>query len=1070
MKGNTAYKKVLVIGSGPIIIGQGAEFDYSGTQACQVLKQEGIEVVLVNSNPATIMTDKTIADKVYMEPLTVDFLEKVIVKENPDAMLAGMGGQTALNLTMELWDAGVLDKYNVKVIGTSLESIREAEDRDLFKIAMESIDQPVIDSQVASSVDEARAIANEIGLPVVVRPAFTLGGTGGGIAETMEELEEISSRGIQFSIADQVLIEKSIKGWKEIEYEMMRDANGTAIAVCNMENIDPVGIHTGDSIVIAPSQTLNDHEYQMLRTASINIVDKLRIEGGCNVQLALHPECQEYFIIEVNPRVSRSSSLASKATGYPIAKVATKIALGYSLDEIENDITGKTKACFEPTLDYCVVKIPKWPFDKFKDAKKLLGTMMMATGEVMAIGNNFESALLKALRSLETAQENLYYAPAKAMTLDELLFKIKKSDDERIFYLAELMRREVGLPKIKAETGIDFFFLKKIAGIVKLEEEIRGRMLEYLEPSLIMHLKKKGFSDKGMAKLMQGTSAMDVYKYRKEKGIEVSYKMVDTCGGEFDAQSPYYYSTYADFDEVEVTDKKKVLVVGSGPIRIGQGVEFDYCSVHGVLALREEGIEGIIINNNPETVSTDFDISDKLYFEPITEEDVQNIIDKENPYGVILQFGGQTAVKLAEYLSERGVKILGTSFDSVDLTEDRDRFIERMSELKLPYPKGVGVVSVEEGVKQAEALGYPLIVRPSYVIGGLGMQVVHDETGLRKYLENSIVPNQKNPVLIDQYMAGIEVEVDAISDGEHILIPGIMEHLEQAGVHSGDSISIYPSVNLKESHKALLLEYTQQIAKGFKLVGLLNIQYVLYNDDIYVLEVNPRASRTVPFISKVTDIPMIDLATKVMLGADLPSLGYGVDLAPEKDYYAVKHPVFSMEKILDTEIALGPEMKSTGEILSMEKTLDKALFKGFISTYQNAMTGSKVFLSLPDAHKEAFVESVNILVSKGYHITCTQGTYDHMASAGVDMTSFSTCPYDEKALHKVLQDPELAFVVALPKKGHNNSTFGFKIRRLSVEKKLACLTSFDTAKALINIIGHGIKSADVEVYDICSVS
>lgn len=1070
MKGKTVYKKVLVIGSGPIVIGQGAEFDYSGTQACQVLKQEGIEVVLVNSNPATIMTDKTIADKVYMEPLTVEFLEKVIIKENPDAMLAGMGGQTALNLTMELWDAGILARYGVKVIGTSLESIREAEDRDLFKIAMESIGQPVIDSQVASSVEEAKVIAKQIGLPVVVRPAFTLGGTGGGIVETMEELEDIAAKGIAFSIADQVLIERSIKGWKEVEYEMMRDSRGTAIAVCNMENIDPVGIHTGDSIVIAPSQTLNDHEYQMLRTASIDIVNKLKIEGGCNVQLALNPESQEYFIIEVNPRVSRSSSLASKATGYPIAKVATKIALGYGLDEIENDITGKTKACFEPTLDYCVVKIPKWPFDKFKDAKKLLGTMMMATGEVMAIGNNFESALLKALRSLETSQENLCYGPAKAMTLDELLVKVKKSDDERIFYVAELLRRQVGLLKIKAETGIDFFFLKKLSGIVKLEEEIRGRMLEYLSPELIMKLKKKGFSDKGMSSLMLNTSALDIYNFRRENNIDVSYKMVDTCGGEFDAQSPYYYSTYADYDEVEVTQKKKVLVVGSGPIRIGQGVEFDYCSVHGVLALREEGIEGIIINNNPETVSTDFDISDKLYFEPITEEDVQNIIDKEKPYGVILQFGGQTAVKLAEYLDGRGIRILGTSFNSVDLTEDRDRFIQRMSELNLPYPKGAGVTSVEEGVMKAAKLGYPLIVRPSYVIGGLGMQVVSDETGLRKYLENAIAPDQKNPVLIDQYMAGKEIEVDAISDGENILIPGIMEHLEEAGVHSGDSISIYPTVSLEEKHKQQLLEYTKQIATGFNLVGLLNIQYVLYKDEIYVLEVNPRASRTVPFISKVTDIPMIDLATKVMLGKALKDLGYGVDLAEERDYFAVKHPVFSMEKILDTEIALGPEMKSTGEILSMEKTLDKALFKGFMSTYQNALKGSKVFVSLPDAHKENFVESMTKLVDKGYMITCTEGTFNFMKAAGIEEKAMTLCPYDEKELHKELQDPDLAFVVALPKKGHNNSTFGFKIRRLSVEKKLPCLTSFDTAKALADIIGQGINSKDIEVYDICAVS
>jgi len=1068
MKGKTAYKKVLVIGSGPIIIGQGAEFDYSGTQACQILRQEGIEVILVNSNPATIMTDKTIADKVYMEPLTVDFLEKVIIKEKPDAMIAGMGGQTALNLAMEMWDAGILDTYNVKVIGTSLDSIREAEDRELFKISMESIDQPVIDSRVASSVEEAKSIAEEIGLPVVVRPAFTLGGTGGGIVETMDELEDIAAKGIQFSIADQVLIEKSIKGWKEIEYEMMRDSRGTAIAVCNMENIDPVGIHTGDSIVIAPSQTLNDHEYQMLRTASIDIVNKLKIEGGCNVQLALHPESKRYYIIEVNPRVSRSSSLASKATGYPIAKVATKIALGYTLDEIENDITGKTKACFEPTLDYCVVKIPKWPFDKFKDAKKILGTMMMATGEVMAIGNNFESALLKALRSLETAQETLDYLPAKEFTLDELLLKIKKSDDERIFYLAELIRRQVGLLKIKAETGIDFFFLKKIAGIVKLEEEIRNRMLEYIDPEQIQKLKKKGFSDIGMAKLMLNTDPMDIYNYRKDNNINVSYKMVDTCGGEFDAQSPYYYSTYDAFDEVEVSDKKKVLVVGSGPIRIGQGVEFDYCSVHGVLTLREAGIEGIIINNNPETVSTDFDISDKLYFEPITEEDVQNIIDKENPEGVILQFGGQTAVKLAEYLDKQGVKILGTSFDSVDLTEDRDRFIERMAELKLPFPKGIGVMSVNDGIKQAEILGYPLIVRPSYVIGGLGMQVVHEEKELIKYLENSMTPDQKNPILIDQYMPGIEIEVDAISDGTEILIPGIMEHLEQAGVHSGDSISIYPPVNLSEEHKRQLLDYTKQIATGFNLVGLLNIQYVLYGENLYILEVNPRASRTVPFISKVTDVPMVDLATKVMLGSSLETLGYGIGIAEEKEFYAVKHPVFSMEKILDTEIALGPEMKSTGEVLSLEKTLDKALFKGFLSTYQNTLNGSKVFVSLPDSYKLSFVGSMKKLIESGYEVICTEGTYKYMSDAGIDPTAMSQCPYDEKVLHKSLQDPELAFVVALPKKGHNNSTFGFKIRRLSVEKKLPCLTSFDTARALVNIIGKGIKSSDIEVYDICT--
>ncbi len=1058
------YKKILVIGSGPIIIGQGAEFDYSGTQACNVLKEEGIETVLVNSNPATIMTDQTVADKVYMEPLTTAFLTKIIEKERPDALIPGMGGQTALNLAMSLWKEGVLDQFDVEVLGTSLEAIEEAEDRDLFKSAMERIQQPVMESRTASSVEEAVAIGLEIGLPVVVRPAFTLGGTGGGIVETVEELKDIAEKGIEFSIADQVLIEKSIKGWKEIEYEMMRDAKGTTIAVCNMENIDPVGIHTGDSIVVAPSQTLNDHEYQMLRTASIEIVDALQIQGGCNVQLALNPSSKEYYIIEVNPRVSRSSSLASKATGYPIAKVATKIALGYHLDQIENDITGKTKACFEPALDYCVVKIPKWPFDKFKEANASLGTMMMATGEVMAIGNTFESALLKAIRSCEDGRESLRWDYAAKMTLDHLFIQLDKADHQRIFYLAELMRRQVGIPKLQALTGIEWYFLNKIKGILLLEATIKDRMLDFVEPSTMALLKQKGFSDQTIASLLLGVKASDVRQCRLSHGIQPAYKMVDTCGAEFEAQSPYYYSTYDQEDEVVQLEGDKVVVIGSGPIRIGQGVEFDYCSVHGVKALKDAGYRGFIINNNPETVSTDFDVSDSLFFEPITAEDVLNVVDRIGAKGVILQFGGQTAVKLAKAMEENGVTILGTSFDAIDQTEDRDRFIQGMDDLGLPYPKGRAIRSLEEGLVAAGDLGYPLMVRPSYVIGGLGMEIVHEVGELTKYIQNALEEDQDQTILIDQYLYGTEVEVDAVSDGEDVLIPGIMEHLEAAGVHSGDSISIYPPVHLSQDQKDQIYQITRAVAKGFGLVGVLNIQFVIQEGKLFVLEVNPRASRTVPFISKVTDLPVIAIATEVMLGKTLSELPYGCGLHPEPSFYAVKHPVFSMEKILEAEVALGPEMKSTGEILSMDLSLDHALYKGFTASLGRPLVGKTLLVSLPDASKEDFGAEALALSATGYKLMATPGTYAALHKHGVHPDHMIMVQRTYEGINEALKSPDLAMVFTVPTKGKVTDTLGFQLRRMAFERKVPCLTSMDTIRALSGLLAKDLKQENMSVY------
>lgn len=1072
------FKKVLVIGSGPIIIGQGAEFDYSGTQACKVLKEEGIEVVLVNSNPATIMTDPTVADRVYMEPMTPEFLEKIIEKERPEAMIAGMGGQTALNLSMELWKRGIFEKYGVQVIGTSLASIETSEDREAFRAAMEAIDQPCIESYIAEDVETAVVHAHQIGLPVIIRPAFTLGGTGGGIATTEEQVREIARRGIDFSIANQVLVEKSIKGWKEIEYEMIRDNSGNVIAVCNMENFDPVGVHTGDSIVVAPSQTLNDLEYQMLRRASIDIVNALDIRGGCNVQLALDPQSDRYYVIEVNPRVSRSSALASKATGYPIAKVATRIALGYDLDEIVNDITGKTKACFEPTLDYVVVKIPKWPFDKFKDAHKTLGTMMMATGEVMAIAGSFEAALLKAVRSLEINLYNLRLPIAEGMSTEALTHRVIHGDDMRLFFLTELMRRGTTVEDLQSMTGIDPFFLCKVRRLVMMEERLRGQEIQTLDASLLLELKRLGFADKGISRLMKDVSAEMIYGLRKVYKIMPSYKMVDTCASEFEAASPYYYSVYGGEDEVVVSDRKKVVVIGSGPIRIGQGVEFDYCSVHGVLALKNLGYEAIIVNNNPETVSTDFDLSDKLYFEPITEEDILSIVDKEKPMGVILQYGGQTAIKLAKFISEAGIPILGTSFEAVNNAEDRECFNQILIQEGIPSPLGYGVSSVAEGMDQAKGLGFPLLVRPSYVIGGLGMEIVYDNEALERYLVAAFEREPKSTVLIDQYINGLEVEVDAISDGENVIIPGIMEHLERAGVHSGDSVSIYPAPSISSKMKAEIVVTTRRIAQALKIVGLLNIQFIVDKDKLYVIEVNPRASRTVPFLSKVTGVPMIELSTRCMLGETVNSMNVPTGLYPEREIFAVKHPVFSMEKIPSADSALGPEMKSTGEVLCMDTKLEHALYKGFVASSGSlrglsakaarrkagegqAPVVERVFLSISDAFKAAVLPLVGKLSAMGYEIVATSGTAKVIRALdpGAKLIDAGT---QEAALSWLTRE-KISFAVILPTLGKVKDKPGFIMRRRAVENKVICLTAFDTFYAVVSLLEKGIEDESVEV-------
>ena len=1061
-----SIKKTLVLGSGPIIIGQAAEFDYSGTQACGALKEEGIEVVLINSNPATIMTDKEVADKIYIEPLTIEAIEKVIEKERPDSLLAGMGGQTGLNLAVQLSDAGILDKYNVKVIGTSIESIKKGEDRDTFRETMRQINQPVIESDIVTNLEDGLIYADKIGYPVIVRPAYTLGGTGGGIAENKEELVEILTHGLQLSPVTQVLLEKSIKGWKEIEYEVMRDSKGNCITVCNMENVDPVGVHTGDSIVVAPSQTLSDVEYQLLRTASIDIINAIEVQGGCNVQIALHPDRLEYAIIEINPRVSRSSALASKATGYPIAKVAAKIALGYTLDEIENSVTKKTKACFEPTLDYVVVKIPKWPFDKFKQANRVLGTKMMATGEIMSIGSNFEAALLKGIRSLEIGKYSLIHKPSQERTIEELKERVIMPDDERLFDLCEMIRRGYNLDMIEKITGVDKWFLYKFKWIVEQEDKLKTMKIEDLNKDYLLQLKKKGFSDKGIADLMK-INPDKIYELRSLYNIDPAYKMVDTCGGEFDALSPYYYSTYEQYDEVVVSDKRKIIVLGSGPIRIGQGIEFDYCSVHCIKSLRKMGIETIIINNNPETVSTDFDISDKLYFEPLTEEEVLNIIEKENPEGVILQFGGQTAIKLAKFLNEKNIPILGTDFENIDAAEDREKFDELLEKLNINRPRGIAVWSAEEGISHAKEIGYPVLVRPSYVLGGQGMEITYEEHKLEAYLKNAFERDSKNPVLIDKYLVGREIEVDAICDGEDVLIPGIMEHLERAGVHSGDSITMYPTQNVSDEIKEKILDYTKKIALELNVLGMVNIQFIEFKGELYIIEVNPRASRTVPYISKVSKVPIVDLATKCMLGAKLKDLGYGNGIYKTPELISVKVPVFSMSKLARVDISLGPEMKSTGEVLGVGQTLEEALYKGFMASGRSISDDRGIVLATVNDHdKEEFLEIAKDMKNLGYTFLATEGTAKILRKNDIDAITVNKIGEGKPNILDAIMNNQVDMVINTPTKGNDATRDGFKIRRTATEYNVDVMTSLDTLKALVKVNKKYINSNDIKVYNI----
>ncbi len=1067
---NKDIKKVLVIGSGPIIIGQAAEFDYSGTQACESLREEGVEVILVNSNPATIMTDREVADKVYIEPLTVEFVEKIMDRERPDSLLASMGGQTALNLALKLHESGILEKYSVNIIGTSIESIKKGEDRELFKETMNRIGQPVVESEIIRDVKSGKEFAAKIGYPVIVRPAYTLGGTGGGIAYTEEELETVLESGLELSSIGQVLLEKSIKGWKEIEYEVMRDSAGNCITVCNMENVDPVGIHTGDSIVVAPSQTLSDKEYQMLRTASIDIINEVKIEGGCNVQLALNPDSLQYAVIEINPRVSRSSALASKATGYPIAKVAAKIALGYNLDEIENAVTKKTYACFEPSLDYVVIKIPKWPFDKFENAKRELGTKMMATGEVMAIGSNFEAAFLKGIRSLEIGAYSLDYKKFRGFTIEELKDRIKRPDDERIFALAELLRRKYKIEKLSEITGMDKFFIYKFKWIIDEEEKLKSSSIGELNKDWLKMLKRKGFSDKGIADMM-GISPDEIYRLRRIWNITPSYKMVDTCAGEFEALSPYYYSTYEEYDEVQVSSNKKVVVIGSGPIRIGQGIEFDYASVHCIKTLKKLHIETIIINNNPETVSTDFDISDKLYFEPITEEDVLNILDKEKPYGVILQFGGETAIKLAEFLKEKEIVTLGTTADQIDTAEDREKFDALLQKLNIKRPRGKGVWSVEEGIEEAKRVEFPVLVRPSYVLGGQGMEITYDESELEFYLSMAFRKDRKNPILIDKYLMGREIEVDAICDGSEVLLPGIMEHLERAGVHSGDSITMYPSQNISDEMKKKILDCTVKLALGIGIRGMINIQFIEYNGELYVIEVNPRASRTVPYISKVSGIPIVDIATRVMLGEKLRDMEYGVGISKEPPIVAVKVPVFSTQKLPNVEVSLGPEMRSTGEVLGISSTLSGALYKGFVAAGMFASMKKGVILAtIGDHDKNEFLPIAGEIDKMGIKFMATKNTARLLRDNGIEVEEVRKMKEEHPNIIDVIKNEQVDMVINTPTKGNDSTRDGFHIRRAAVERNIEIITSIDTFRILVQIKGEKVNENELKVFCNCGIN
>ena len=1054
-------KKVLVIGSGPIIIGQAAEFDYAGTQACQSLREEGYEVVLVNSNPATIMTDRDIADRVYIEPISLEFVTEIIRKERPYGVLATLGGQVGLNMAVELSEAGVLKEYDVKLLGTTLEAIKQAEDRELFKEAMKRINQPVPESDIFSDVAEAVDFANRIGYPIIIRPAYTLGGTGGGIAHNEEEMYMIALRGIKLSPIHQILVERSVAGWKEVEYEVMRDRADNCIIVCNMENIDPVGVHTGDSVVVAPSQTLNDTQYQMLRTASVGIIRYLEIEGGCNVQYALDPYSNQYYVIEVNPRVSRSSALASKATGYPIAKVAAKVAIGMTLDEITNAVTGETKACFEPSLDYVVTKFPRWPFEKFNLADRTLGTQMKATGEVMAIDRTLEGSLLKAIRSLEIGLDHIELKKIAHETPEQLIERLQLVDDERLYVIAQALRVGISVEKICYITKINSFFINKIKNIVLVEKDLATNGVTEAN---LKTAKRYSFPDQVIARYAN-CSAEEVLAKRNEWNIHPTYKYVDTCAAEFEAHTPYYYSAYAKEDEVVPRGENSVIVLGSGPIRIGQGVEFDYCSVHSSWALRKAGMKSIIINNNPETVSTDFDTSDSLYFEPLTVDDVMEIIRKENPVGVIAQFGGQTAINLAGPLAARGVNILGTSVDSIDMAEDRERFDELLAKLEIPRPVGALVTSDEEALEAAKRLQYPLIVRPSYVLGGRAMEIVYNDQELDRYMKEAVVASKDHPVLIDRYMVGMEVEVDAISDGIDVCIPGIMEQVERAGVHSGDSIAVYPAQHLSEELTEQIVDYTRRIAKGLNVKGVLNIQYIVVNGELHVIEVNPRSSRTVPFISKVTGINMVEYATRIALGETLESLGLPTGLVPARPHVAVKAPVFSFSKMGLVEIALGPEMKSTGEVMGIGRTYADALFKAIHGANMRIPDKGNILMTVADRDKEEAARLAKGFIDLGYHIMATGGTGRYFTEHGVDCTVVNKISEGNPNCADFIREGKVDLMLNTLTYGKKPEREGFQLRRLAVEMGVPCLTSLDTAREVLHVVASRATAGDVITVD-----
>jgi len=1064
MPKNPNVKRVMVIGSGPIVIGQAAEFDYAGTQACRSLKEEGVEVILVNSNPATIMTDKDIADKVYIEPLTARVLEQIIEKEKPDSILPTLGGQAGLNLGMELAESGFLASHGVKLLGTTAATIKKAEDRQEFKDTMEKIGEPCAASKVVESVEDGVAFTKTIGYPVVLRPAYTLGGSGGGIAHNQAELETILENGLRLSRVGQVLVERCIAGWKEIEYEVMRDSAGNCITVCNMENIDPVGVHTGDSIVVAPSQTLSDKEYQMLRTAALNIIDELQITGGCNVQFALHPTSFEYCVIEVNPRVSRSSALASKATGYPIAKVAAKIALGYTLDEIKNAITGKTYASFEPTLDYCVVKLPRLPFDKFITAKRTLTTQMKATGEVMSICHNFEGALMKAIRSLEQHVDCLLSYDFSALNREELLERLKIVDDQRIYVIAEALRKGIDYDAIHEVTMIDEWFIDKLAILVEMENALKEGPLTV---DLLKEAKRLEFPDNVISRLT-GRPEEEIKKLRYDNGIVAVYKMVDTCAAEFEASTPYYYSVYGGENEaVETNPKKKVLVLGSGPIRIGQGIEFDYCSVHATWAFAKAGYETVIINNNPETVSTDFDIADKLYFEPLTPEDVESIVNLEKPDGAVVQFGGQTAIKLTESLMKMGVPILGTKAEDVDAAEDRELFDKILEQTEIPRAAGGTVYTAEEAKAVANRLGYPVLVRPSYVLGGQGMQIAISDEEIEEFMNIINRIAQDHPILVDKYLQGKEIEVDAVCDGEDILIPGIMEHIERTGVHSGDSISVYPAPTITAAVKEKIAEYTRRLAKALHVKGLINIQFIAIGEDVYVIEVNPRSSRTVPYISKVTGIPIVDLATEVIIGKTIRELGYEPGLQPEADYFAIKMPVFSFEKIRGAEISLGPEMKSTGECLGIAKTFNEALYKAFLGAGVDLPKYRQMIITVKDADKGEAIEIGQRFEKLGYTIYATRSTCNALKEAGVHARQVNKISQESPTVMDLILGHKIDLVIDTPTQGRDKTRDGFLIRRTAIETGVNCITAMDTARALVTSMEH--KMDQFTLIDVASI-